>query len=437
MRRSRATLLKTLNSTLTSSIGPISNASSVGVSSGLRQLSSVANHGGTGAGGGRFPRRDRRSYDDKDDSFGGNFDAHQAVSSPPEPIPGRPLRGDRRMPQSPREDVYRGNGYRSRGGIDREGDDFRRRSGGDRSSLMGRRRDGEGDNFDLGRRNVDRVSRNDRFHDMGDGGEMLGFGEEDEDDDDGKEKGAQPSIREFLRRSVKDEDKETKKEDREFLARFRLGGVDGKKKDRAEEKVEVHEEEKVEEPPQDADVIFKKMRETGLIPNAVAMLDGLCKDGLMQEAMNIFSLMREKGTMPEVIIYTAVVEGFCQVQKFDDAKRIFKKMQTNGIVPNAFSYGVLVRGLCKGKRLDEAVEVCGEMLEAGHAPNPATFTGLVHEFCIEKGAEEAGKTVEALKQKGYYLDEKAVRDYLDKKGPSSPMVWEAIFGPKKRIERPF
>ncbi|XP_019053651.1 PREDICTED: pentatricopeptide repeat-containing protein At4g38150-like [Nelumbo nucifera] len=78
--------------------------------------------------------------------------------------------------------------------------------------------------------------------------------------------------------------------------------------------------------PQDADEIFRKMKETGLIPNAVAMLDDLCKDGLVQEAMKLFGLMHEKGTFLEVVIYTAVVEGFYKAQKLDDAKKIFRKM---------------------------------------------------------------------------------------------------------------
>ncbi|CAL9133757.1 unnamed protein product, partial [Musa textilis] len=123
-----------------------------------------------------------------------------------------------------------------------------------------------------------------------------------------------------------------------------------------------------EAPPEDADEIFKKMKETGLIPNAVAMLDGLCKDGLIQEAMKLFGSMREKGTMPEVVIYTAAVEGFCKAAKFDEAKRIFRKMQKNGIAPNAFSYKVLIQGLCKGKKLEDSVEFCMEMLDAGHSP---------------------------------------------------------------------
>ncbi|XP_073118325.1 uncharacterized protein [Elaeis guineensis] len=191
-----------------------------------------------------------------------------------------------------------------------------------------------------------------------------------------------------------------------------------------------------EAPPEDADDIFKKMKETGLIPNAVAMLDGLCKDGLVQEAMKLFGLMREKGTIPEVVIYTAVVEGFCKAAKFDDAKRIFKKMQKNGIMPNAFSYAVLIQGLCKGGKLEDSVEYCMEMLDAGHLPNAPTFTGLVDRYCKEKGVEEAGSLVRTLRERGFAMDEKAVREHLDRKGPFSPMVWEAIFG-KKNSQRLF
>ena len=80
-----------------------------------------------------------------------------------------------------------------------------------------------------------------------------------------------------------------------------------------------------EYPPEDANDIFEKMKKMRLIPKVVAMLDGLCKDALVQEVMKLFGLMHEKGTIPEVVIYMVVVEGFCKVAKFDDVKRIFRK----------------------------------------------------------------------------------------------------------------
>jgi len=188
--------------------------------------------------------------------------------------------------------------------------------------------------------------------------------------------------------------------------------------------------------PQDADEIFKKMKETGLIPNAVAMLDGLCKDGNVQEALKLFGLMREKGTIPEIVIYTAVVEGYTKAHRADDAIRIFRKMQSNGISPNAFSYTVLIQGLYKCSRLQDAVEFCVEMLEAGHSLNVTTFVGLVDGFCKENGIEEAKGVIKTLTGKGFAFDEKAVRVFLDKKAPFSPSIWEAIFG-KKAPQIPF
>ncbi|KAI3791856.1 hypothetical protein L2E82_05720 [Cichorium intybus] len=225
-----------------------------------------------------------------------------------------------------------------------------------------------------------------------------------------------------------------------FLDRFKLG-LDEEKSTLVSDKLDSNkstgEGEAVAEdlqppppPPEDADEIFRKMKETGLIPNAVAMLHGLCSDGLVQEAMKLFGVMRERGSIPEVVIYTAVVEGFCKSQKPEEAIRIFRKMQNNGIVPNAFSYGVLVQGLFKGKRLDDALEYCLEMVEAGHSPNLATFTGLVNAFCRERGLESAQIMISNLKEKGFGFDEKGVRDFMEKKGPFLPLVWEAIFGKK-------
>ncbi|XP_022952706.1 pentatricopeptide repeat-containing protein At4g38150-like [Cucurbita moschata] len=184
--------------------------------------------------------------------------------------------------------------------------------------------------------------------------------------------------------------------------------------------------------PPEADEIFRKMKETGLIPNAVAMLDGLCKDGLIQEAMKLFGLIREKGTIPEVVVYTAVVDGFCKAEKLDEAIRIFRKMQNNGISPNAFSYGILIQGLYKSKQLEDAVSFCIEMLESGHSPNLTTFVGLIDELCKEKGVDEAHTVIETLKQKGFLINEKDLRDFLNKRAPFSPHIWELIFGKKTK-----
>lgn len=235
----------------------------------------------------------------------------------------------------------------------------------------------------------------------------------------------------------------------EFLEKFKLGAGGGSS-DNKTEKLPIPQPQPQQQnqqgdegnadtaappPPQDAEEIFKKLKETGLIPNAVAMLDGLCKDGLVQEAMKLFGVMREKSTIPEVVIYTAVVEGFCKAHKFDDAKRIFRKMQNNGISPNAFSYVVLIKGLYQCDELDDAVAFCVEMLEAGHSPNVNTFLGLVTRLCSQKGVEEARTVIATLTQKGFFVNKKAIKEHMEKKS-THPSVREAIFGNETR-EKPF
>ncbi|KAG4165190.1 hypothetical protein ERO13_A13G063800v2 [Gossypium hirsutum] len=197
--------------------------------------------------------------------------------------------------------------------------------------------------------------------------------------------------------------REGSQSDVNFLEKFKLG-LENKRERVPSESEAMHTKEHEEKlsPPEDADEIFKKMKEAGLIPNAVAMLDGLCKDGLIQEAMKLFGLMREKGTIPEVVIYTAVVDGFCKAHKLEDAKRIFRKMQS----------------------------------KAGHSPSVTTFVGLVDGLCKEKSVEEAVNAIGTLKQKGFLVNDKAVRQFLDKKAPFSPLVWEAIFG-KKTSQKAF
>ncbi|KAF8406772.1 hypothetical protein HHK36_008864 [Tetracentron sinense] len=312
---------------------------------------------------------------DKEDEMR-NKTHHNHNHNPPNPIPNRPLRGLKRSDPSPSpsDDLFKLQNHHPPS-------QFQSR---------GKRDDHQSNKFDLDDR--------------------------------------QPTPVQFLNKPMmRGENRDDQLED-SFLAKFKLG--DQKRENNPHPAPITSATEEAKAPPQDADEIFKKMKETGLIPNAVAMLDGLCKDGLVQEAMKLFGLMREKGTIPEVVIYTAVVEGFCKAQKLEDAIRIFRKMQNNGITPNAFSYTIFIQGLYKGQRLEDATEFCVEMLESGHSPNVATFAGLVDGLCRDRGVEEAQSIIGRLREKGFFVDEKAVREHLDKKGPFSQLVWEAIFGKK-------
>ncbi|KAL3633182.1 hypothetical protein CASFOL_022944 [Castilleja foliolosa] len=121
------------------------------------------------------------------------------------------------------------------------------------------------------------------------------------------------------------------------------------------------------------------------LPSSIDCSSGISSGGgvsvgqKLEAAAATFRLMREKGTIPEVVLYTAVVEGFC-------------------------------------KRLDDACVFAIGMLEAGHYPNLGTVTRL--------------KVFDEMRAKGFFVEEKKVREYLHKNGPFVPSVFEAILGKK-------
>ncbi|KAF6160919.1 hypothetical protein GIB67_025454 [Kingdonia uniflora] len=372
-----------------------------------------------------------------------------------EPIPNRPMRGDRRDDDVP---IPRGGGGGGGGGRRRRGEDWSddernskqfmpRRGGGG-----GRRREGnrfdsdDDDNLEQSRFEKTPISggrggrrrEGNRFDSDDDDNlkqsrfektPISGGGRREEDNRSSSVGGNEEKRRPFTipNRPLNEEKRNNPTVD-SFLKKFQLisDNKEGAKKTAPE--TIAQESPPSPPPPEEADMVFKKMKETGLIPNAVAMLDGLCKDGLVGDAMKLFSVMREQGRIPEVVIYTAVVEGFCKAHKFDDAKKIFKKMQNNKIEPNAFSFTILIQGLRRGKRSEDAFEICLEMLQAGHSPNVTTFTSLVDDFCREKGVREAESMIKKLREKDYFVNEMAVKEHLNKKGPFSPLVWEAILG---------
>jgi pentatricopeptide repeat protein len=108
------------------------------------------------------------------------------------------------------------------------------------------------------------------------------------------------------------------------------------------------------------DEIFQKMKQTRLIPNVVAMLGGLCKNRLVRDTVELFGLIRKKGAILEVVIYTTVVDAFYKAVKLDDAVRILALMgggaQTSGHIggDGAGRAGAAVGG--HASRLEEEEE---------------------------------------------------------------------------------
>ena len=66
---------------------------------------------------------------------------------------------------------------------------------------------------------------------------------------------------------------------------------------------------------------------------------------------------------------------------------------------------------------DDVVHFFFRMLNVGHSPIITTFIGLVDGLCKKKGVVEAQNIIEALRKKEFYLNDRAIKEFLDKIAP--------------------
>jgi len=189
----------------------------------------------------------------------------------------------------------------------------------------------------------------------------------------------------------------------------------------------------IQEPddPTDLQEIFHKMKEDGLVQQAVKMFDGLSKDGLTHEAMKLFGQMKDKSKMPDVVAHTAVVEAYAKAGKPKDALKVFMRMQASGCLPNSYSYSVLIQGLCQCGMLQEAGKYTLEMLGYGWKPNAATYVTLVDSYLSAQKADEMQQLLVKLKEKGFVANDKAARQHMKTMGRFNRGVMDMLFGQYK------
>lgn len=83
--------------------------------------------------------------------------------------------------------------------------------------------------------------------------------------------------------------------------------------------------------------LFKQMRESGVLPNAVtwnAMITGYIQNGDEDQALDLFHMMENWGVKRDTASWNALIAGYLHHGQKDKALRIFRKMQFSGFKPN-------------------------------------------------------------------------------------------------------
>uniref|UniRef100_A0A0E0R0X8 K Homology domain-containing protein n=1 Tax=Oryza rufipogon TaxID=4529 RepID=A0A0E0R0X8_ORYRU len=161
-------------------------------------------------------------------------------------------------------------------------------------------------------------------------------------------------------------------------------------------------QEKVEE----AMLVFSKMRQQGLNPNAVTygtVIGILCKSGRVEDAMQkvdeamlVFSKMRQQGLNPDTVTYGTVIDVLCKSGRVEDAMRYFEQMIDERLSPGNIVYNSLIHSLCIFDKWDKAKELILEMLDRGICLDTIFFNSIIDSHCKEGRVIESEKLFDLM-----------------------------------------
>lgn len=92
--------------------------------------------------------------------------------------------------------------------------------------------------------------------------------------------------------------------------------------------------------------------------------------------------------LPTIITYTILIGALCREGLLDDADQLFQKMSTKGIKPTTRVYNLLISGHCNFGLTGKALELMSHMEELFILPDCFTLGAIINGLCL-KGETEA------------------------------------------------
>ncbi|XP_057550475.1 putative pentatricopeptide repeat-containing protein At1g12700, mitochondrial [Amaranthus tricolor] len=129
------------------------------------------------------------------------------------------------------------------------------------------------------------------------------------------------------------------------------------------------------------------------------IIDSLYKDGLINEAVNLFSEMQVKGIRPNVVTYNILIRGMCNLARWKEAEDMHETVAKN-LIPQVSTYSMLIDMYCKDGMIDEAEAVFRLMTEKGQVPDLITYNTLMDGYCLRGDMDKAKELMILMGKEG-------------------------------------
>lgn len=149
--------------------------------------------------------------------------------------------------------------------------------------------------------------------------------------------------------------------------------------------------------------IYEHMIEKRTYPNEVTvriMIGALCKEGKLQNFVNILDRINGKRCSPLVIVNTSLVYRLLEEGRIEVGMLLLKRMLQKNMILDSTSYSLVIFAKIKIGNLDSSWKVYEEMLKRGFKANSFVLTLFIGVYCKEGRIEEAEHLVQELENMG-------------------------------------
>ncbi|KAK6118696.1 hypothetical protein DH2020_047553 [Rehmannia glutinosa] len=129
---------------------------------------------------------------------------------------------------------------------------------------------------------------------------------------------------------------------------------------------------------------FIEMLGRNLYPDSTVydiFLYNLCKRGKISSAFQVLKDMERKGCNKTLQTYNCLIFGLGSTNQIFEMFGLMDEMKERGVSPNVYTYNIVLNSLCEGEKSEEAAFLLDEMLQRGITPNIYSFKLLIKTFC--------------------------------------------------------
>merc|ERR1719456_1707503 len=132
----------------------------------------------------------------------------------------------------------------------------------------------------------------------------------------------------------------------------------------------------------------------GVTPDLITystVIKGYCVQGDLEQAIQLFTLMRKRGIMPDAVLFNSILDGAARKQMTSLVEQVFNDMESSGVSPGNFTLSILVKMYGRNHDMETAYSYFETLPQRyGFEPNAQVYT------CLMAACASCGRVTQAL-----------------------------------------